>query len=231
MIVQMYYHCTIIIFTVVHPMKIVFGSYEFPTKKALIEEIRNRVNAAKLNKPMTPQDTNFFWWLIHDRHRHAEHKLLHPIKHFFVRRGDYGEKQIWMEYDNGEINDFSWRACVTPRTNKDDALAAGRTAIKPQIREFVTELDELRCAISGELVTFGDFDVDHHPVPFKQLFDEWLFAEGLTYDDIKTNIGEPRSLTTSMIVQEQELSWQQYHERYAELRILKSELHRTLKNK
>jgi len=70
---------------------------------------------------------------------------------------------------------------------------------------------KVRCPVTGKRISYQNLSVDHYPIPFCALRDQWLQECGI-------ELTPDLRLTTP-----QKLHWQAWHKRHAQLRLLDRE--------
>ncbi|MGL5062944.1 MAG: hypothetical protein ACRC62_23455, partial [Microcoleus sp.] len=132
---------------------------------------------------------------------------------------------------DGTKTDFSYRCCVSEKaaTQKQRLNKAARAAIHPQIREFrlasLNDDGDLMCAVSGLIKCPEFFHVDHYPVAFADLLDQYLAFSGLDIDKIQF---VEDSSTCRFADPRLEKDFSDWHLENAELRIVESWLNEDL---
>lgn len=106
-----------------------------------------------------------------------------------VQEIDHGYRRFLVKRTDGSIRDFSWRKCLTPKTQKQEVRAVMRSLIEPQIvefRDYAFAAGSHPCPITGELITKHNAHIDHAaPDTFQSLADRWLKLTGITEEDIE----------------------------------------------
>lgn len=128
---------------------------------------------------------------------------------------------------DGSVTDFSWLECISPTSHRTRVLTAMREAVAGQVTAFKqSEADagRLRCAITGEELSWGDAEVDHADPVFQALADRYAEVSG-GYDKIRL-VPSADGMIGQPMVPEDERVWQLYHEHAARLRILSRAAHR-----
>ena len=199
-------------------MMIKIGKEEFRTKKQATEYIRGLVNAEEIN---TPFKSDFFCDLI-KLHQESEKKIGCGVDSFkIVFHKKWKNRGVILIRKDGSETDFSWTACLTPRNDKSNALAAARNEIVDQINSFRTlQFKKINtCPVTGEDL-HKNCHVDHHPISFHTLFNDWMSSKGINYHDIKVNKTKDGCIETFMVDALQRESWQLYHLTNAQLRLI-----------
>jgi hypothetical protein len=153
------------------------GKFEFKTKAEAIAKERNiRIKHDPRNQtdvfPLRGQNREFVEALL-NRHPKLEEKLIHGIKGIGVRRSKANGKHT--EYvvigTDGTHTSFSKDTCFKGgiSTAEFDFKSALRREIQPQIETF-------RKLNNGN----SDEHVDHYPISFDSLVDQFVEASGIT---------------------------------------------------
>jgi hypothetical protein len=145
--------------------------------------------------------------------RYPSKRLARPAAVMYAKRID------------GTLTDISWRECLSPANKKFKIRNAMRNAIKPQIDEFRNACEKI-CQGCGTANPFGGFDVDHHPMRFEDLANQWLKFNNLAEDAIETCGKGDFEYGDNFVNADLEASWMRHHKTFAGLRILCVPCHR-----
>jgi len=196
---------------------IIFGKFNFPTKKALTEYIQQLIANCGGDFPLCNEDRHFFTELIRHRHPDGDAKLSKPISAMYTYltpQSNYQHRGIKIVYVDGAEDDFAWTLCVrSPRPDQAHhihVVQAARNTIRGQILNF-------------RRLNPPDKDWYHvdHVYPFHLLFSDWLASEGLGEEDVL--IPEDRGLVNIDYVFSDAIlgtSWYIYHAAFAQLQYL-----------
>tara|TARA_B100001989_G_C24541151_1_gene467630 strand:+ start:1882 stop:2178 length:297 start_codon:yes stop_codon:yes gene_type:complete len=91
------------------PVKI--GGMSFDRKGDALSFMKNMLNKYSPEEKVDEIDSKFLSSAIL-RHPEADDKIGVGIKHFFVRRADYGTKCFWLERIDGTVERFSYKYCI-----------------------------------------------------------------------------------------------------------------------
>jgi hypothetical protein len=192
---------------------------------------------------MQPDDFNWLVNTLIPRHGDAEIKIGKGIAELtFV--GNYRAAKtlsrmpcaMFARRVDGSVVDISWVECIKPNNHRSKVLNAMRASVQVQIDEFRSNTRTVICEVCqkrSEMLFFDEtgFDVDHHPLPFIKIAENWLLIQGLDFDNINVN-GHREFLKGDEFVDPfVKLQWSQYHKEIAELRILCRPCHKSKKRK
>lgn len=140
------------------------------------------------------------------------------IDHFMVEGPAYSKHFVIVRTDGSRI-DFSYHRCYG--TDKPDIHQAARYAVNESIKSFRDKKrlpdGKFLCELTGAIERYAD--VDHHPLGFLQILNDWKKERGLTDADIATK--EPPDGIGIMFADDALASdFRQYHDTRAELHIL-----------
>ena len=140
---------------------------------------------------------------------------------------------VYIVFEDGSKTDFSIpKACEAlfgkcEEIKKRDVLAAFRTAVDDQIKEFVAlnTVDKERKLVKtydGKILPRNQVDV-HHATPFQRLVEEFLKLKNLRWEDVPLkDIGEGYDIADQKLREE----WREFHKKHAKLVIVERKTHR-----
>lgn len=205
---------------------IAIGELKFATQKAALafaREIRDRYEDGQ---KIFGSDAAFLEDLL-ALHPEADQKFGKGISHFSVQRDSvFGTTRHFVVHrKDGTSTDFSFKSCIEGSSARRDALSALREAVADQITGFKNSAfggkTEVVCAVRGTPTSFRDAHVDHIPPrTYAALVAGWLRQEHITLLDISVTPPVDNQVLTEMTDERQILSWQDFHRRYAKLRIV-----------
>ena len=209
---------------------IVVNGQEFKTQGNLKEFVQQMIDRYDDGDCLNSLDLSFCKSLL-ERHPDALAKIGVGVQSIKVLvTPPWKTKGFILTRMDGTGVDFSFRACVSSRGigHRQKVNKAARTSIYPQIASFKkTRISDglIKCAITGQLLRWEECDVDHYPVPFADLLDQYLAMSDIDIKDIKIieECGACRFVDSTI-----ELSFQSYHLKNAELRPLQSALNSVL---
>lgn len=87
------------------------GGMKFDKKGDALNFMKDMLNKYAPEEKVDETDSKFLSSAIL-KHSEAAEKVGVGIKHFFVRRADYGTKCFWLERVDGTVVRFSYKYCV-----------------------------------------------------------------------------------------------------------------------
>ena len=138
----------------------------------------------------------------------------------------YNTRGFFIERDDGSRTDFSFYECIYPtKIYRQDFVKAARTAIEQDIIDFRNEYfsfsDVLRCPLCQEEMNKTHSHIDHYPVKFKDLLNNFIKVNDIK--DFK-ELTEPENWDNVIGVEITNIDiknkWIAYHKKYAKLRVL-----------
>lgn len=191
---------------------------DFPTQKALtafIRELLQTIGCCTSVKSTHPGAYNFFIELF-ERHPKYPAKL-QGMTDIQIGRNTMNAQhyELSIVKHTGEVDDISWRQCVTGKAI-NYLRAAMRTAITAQIIKF-KDTALLRCELCNCMDADTEYHVDHNK-HFEELACEFLAGR----TDIPTEFDSTNLNTKCFKTKDStfEDAWQSYHADNATLRIL-----------
>ena len=139
------------------------------------------------------------------------------MKHWFVGITKYGNRGLFIKYENGEQTGFSYVSCITPPSAKKDFLTALRNEIYEQVKEVKDTVgDTFQCPLCNETKSKTVCHIDHDAVPFKYISETWCFKNNI---DIEVGValihnGPIINLSDKTLAE----NWKKYHKQEARLR-------------
>lgn len=208
------------------------GDKEFPTKASAETFIRELLSKWKGQPFIDGDDARFVESLLalHPR----QHLIIHcGLKHIKVQEIEKGYLRFLAVRIDSSIRDFSWRNCISPKSQRSQVMSICRSVVEPQIINFRNDFwrnhKTADCPITGEPMTIRDSDVDHAPPnTFAVLVDKWLAVIRSDFEliEIEYRSGyEERSMFAERWL---EGDWSEYHMRLAELRVVSRTANRSI---
>jgi len=202
-------------------MKITIGSTEFRTKKAAGDAIREILYSYRPGMTVNSENSGFLMDVLRC-HPEAEAKIGAGVESFQVQR-NYATVGFWITRIDGSRTDFSFIACLSPPTKRQNVMAALRAEIRDQIALFRRAAfgseSEIKCEVTGEPITESNSHADHIR-PFIQLAEEFLDLEGLTVDEVGVIPTADGKLFNALSDRVLAVKWHSYHRMCAELRMV-----------
>ena len=219
--------------------QVIIGGTAFDSKKGLEDSVRTRLS--KLPSTPTPMDLDPFWMDLIGHCESLPRKLDQlagecvAIASMDNARGK--GKSLGLFSDIGDYVPFSWKACVENAFGQGKPFSqAGfmrdfhyglRQAIRPQIeayRRSVTRDGMVRCEATGELLPSRKVHIDHDPIDFVILADEFvgwaqsgILKRSFGMDDVvRTHAFDPQHM--QIADPGLNMIWQEYHRERAQLR-------------
>jgi hypothetical protein len=194
------------------------------TKAGVEQKIREIVALHADGQPLKPMHAEVVDVVLRHHYQHSA-KTGPNFSHYEVRTnaadGFYKPTRgFWAVRQDGSAIDVSWRVALMPGgrpSPKDDASAAARHEIAPQITAFHAGGKCEDCALCGQFMMRGiGLHVDHVTL-FNTLFADWLGRQGLDYAGIQVaDCGLYGEFADRALAQ----SWHAYHAQMAELRLV-----------
>lgn len=189
---------------------ITIGAESFPTLGKALNRCRDLLNKYDGEDIPSGPDRDFIMALLH-RHPGSSDKIgtgvvgfrvvlgggdvgLAPTRHFEVIRTD------------GTCADFSYKICLHGQTTRSQVLAAMRTAVAEQSA----------VVRAGAHSTELKMHVHHDGIAFRQLAEQWLSTENLTFETVAVAC-PAHGLGKIMKDPRQMSSWQAFHQARAVL--------------
>lgn len=194
----------------------VLGGETYRTKKAVEERCRDILYGR------VPIDHAFLLDLL-GRHTNAKQKIGCGVLRFEVRREVRFETScFWLVRVDGSETDWSFKQCITAKSRRTKVLAAMRGAVVDQVISFrkgvfAAANGKPVCAVTGQALDLRNCHVDHHPLSFLTLAEDWVQHD---WDGIVIEENVDRSVIAKMLDPKQISSWQSYHQKWAELRLV-----------
>lgn len=199
------------------------GSETFKSKLAATTRAKDLLSKTPAGVYLTGDDEAFLRALL-SHHYDYEAKACYGIKRMLVgKEAKYGSKCFFVEGNNGEKIDFSYKVCLTPPKHETRVVEAFRLAIEDQVLEAKLSRLSLAptCEISGKSIRLGTCDTDHI-YPFYRLRDDFMESKGLTLSSVAltSQTGTPQLEKTL------EQDWISYHRAKATLQVIDREEHK-----
>lgn len=196
------------------------GEAVFTTKKAATEAAREILYGYELGSTLGAEHEAFMLDVFR-LHREWESKRGCGVASIQVDQ-NLGTRGFWLTRADGSRTDISFVKCLTPPRHEHDVRAAFRTEIREQVRQFKAAnlLPGAACPITGERLDAYNAHVDHAPPEFDELFASFLADNQLAFEQVDVNPTEDGSTDTLLADRHLAARWQEYHRRYARLRLV-----------
>jgi hypothetical protein len=206
--------------------QIVFGSFQYRTKKAATEEARRRMKQYEAGNKLSVDDELFFTSLF-TLHSKYEEKKGTGIDHLRVERDFHNNRCLYIYRIDGTKTDCSWVHCIQPASQKTVVSMAFRRAVKVRVIEFKKLLlnSTKVCPELGTPLSLDNSHISYLEPSFEKLLDDFLFQNQVTYESIKLTNPQPSDSDQRGILSSTNLSmkWNEYHQINATLQLLSAE--------
>ncbi|EUD11014.1 DCL family protein [Providencia alcalifaciens] len=202
---------------------IIFGDYQFKTKKSAIEEIRRRISLYQFGQKLTEEDEIFFSELF-KLHSEYEEKIGCGIASITVEKDFHNNKCLYIHRQDGKSTDISWVHCVKPASQKTIVSYAFRRAVKEAIVAFKKDnlKETVYCPILHIPLNFENSHVAYITPSFDQLFLSFLELVEQNIDSIELKNPNSDDYDQRGVISDSRLKekWVQYHQENAQLKLL-----------
>jgi hypothetical protein len=208
------------------------GNHEFPTKAAAETFIRELLSKWKGQPFISGDDAQFVQSLLalHPR----QHLIIDcGLKHIKVQEIDKGYLRFLAVRVDSSIRDFSWRNCLSPKSQRSQVMSICRSVVDPQIIAFRNDFWRNRktadCPVTSEPMTIRDSDVDHAPPnTFAVLVEQWLRVVRSDFELIEIEYRSGYEERYMFAERWLEGDWSEYHMQLAELRVVSRTANRSI---
>jgi hypothetical protein len=208
------------------------GNHDFSTKAAAETYIRQLLSKWKGQPFICGDDAQFVESLLalHPR----QHLIIDcGLKHIKVQEIDKGYLRFLAVRVDSSIRDFSWRNCLSPKSQRSQVMSICRSVVDPQIIAFRNHFwrnhKTADCPITSEPMTIWNSDVDHAPPnTFAVLVEKWLRVVRSDFEliEIEYRSGyEERSMFAERWLED---DWSEYHMQLATLRVVSRTANRSI---
>lgn len=176
---------------------------EFKSAAALARHTRSVIESYQDGQMMSSEHAAFVFDLIARRHDKPDEKLIPErigelvgirVRHQSgcpqFGKSRTNRNHCLVVYADGTEIDFSWVGCCTGSFSPErDANHALRRAAEPHVREFKKRRfmavgGNPTCDETGDALTWESCQVDHYPLTWAAMVDEFLAVEGIAIGDI-----------------------------------------------
>ncbi|MGD3112810.1 DCL family protein [Streptomyces sp. YGL11-2] len=196
------------------------GGVEYTTKKAAGDACRQILYAYPAGSVVADRKDEEFLRDLLSLHPEYPDKAGPGVDQFTVDRTPHGNIGFHVVRADGTREVFSYLACLTHPDHRTNVLGTMRLAVSAQIYSFratnCTPGTPIRCAITGETITWDDIHIDHEEPQFVDLAENFANDHG-GFEAIAV---ESRDTAQRWHLRDHEAEWQEYHERHATLRIV-----------
>jgi hypothetical protein len=199
------------------------GRMAFRRKMDAEAHIKGILDTSTWGVPLLGEIHEFVLSLLY-RHPRSTEKIGTGISHFTVNSDGNGDRCFYVHRPGESPQHFSY---VKSLNGRDDTrslvLGALNRAIDEQVwafRDAELARGPQYCPYKGVLITKDQYHVDHPNPTFFELHTAWFAVTGLQYEEIKLSAGSGNEIGRNMTDAAQKLSWQDYHQAHAQLRLL-----------
>jgi len=200
------------------------GDKAFPTKASAESFIREILARWKGQPFISGADAEFVQAML-ELHPQRKEVIDCGLKHVKVQEIEKGFLRFLAVRVDGSIRDFSWRSCLSPKSQRSQVMSICRSIVEPQIvyfrNEFWRKCKLANCPITDEPITIGNSDVDHAPPnTFAVLVENWLKVVRMDFEIIE--VRHSAGYQQRSVFQETwlEQDWADYHSQFASLRVV-----------
>lgn len=198
-------------------MPVIVGGRVFRTRTDALEQIRHVRDRYPLGAVVTDGDDQEFLLELLALHPEAAEKFGPGVEHFEVRQNG-STVGFWIIRTDGSETDFSFIRCLRAPRHDEEVRAAMREAVRDQklaARDAAFANGEVRCPITGELLTPQTCHVHHDEREFLELADAFAGEIG-GYERIEVVAGDG-VIGRRLVDEDLKRRWQEFHERNARL--------------
>lgn len=155
------------------------------------------------------------------------------LKHIKVQEIEKGYLRFLAVRIDGSIRDFSWRNCISPKSQRSQVMSICRSVAEPQIINFRNDFwrnhKTADCPITGQPMTIRDSDVDHAPPnTFAVLVEKWLAVIRSDFELIEIEYRSGYEERSCFQERWLEGDWADYHAQLAKLRVVSRVANRSI---
>ena len=167
----------------------------FSTKKQIEQHVRAILDRTDVGSELQGDDLAFVLALLQHHHR-AKQKLGAGV--VAIRVDLNTEWKAWKMFTlvrcDGSETDFSYRACIYPRSKHQDFQEACREAVVPDVLQFkrhyyvehADEFNRVRCPVTHKAVGWDEAHIDHDlPWPFREIVKAYCIERGIQIDTVE----------------------------------------------
>lgn len=161
----------------------------FRTKREIVAHVCGILERTPIGESLEPGKFAFMLALL-KRHPKTEQKIGCGVRSIRVDLNTHWKpfRMFTVVRTDASETDFSYRACIYPTSADADFRQACRCAIVEDVLDFKrktfdtqgNEFNEVRCAVSGELVAWEEAHVDHAPPwTFRAVVEAFIQDQGI----------------------------------------------------
>jgi hypothetical protein len=164
------------------------------TKKYQKDQCKAILNKYALNHTIIEERD--FLVNVFKNHPNWQEKRGHGGKRIFIGQDNYKHRCFFIERIDNTVVDISYLTAIAGNSKSDleRIKIACRTAILPEIIDFRNKnviFGVTKCAISDEILTKENINIDHYDLKFSEMFELWIKRYN------------PKELVKNIMVQEQ----------------------------
>jgi hypothetical protein len=196
------------------------GGIEFKNKASITKYFRDYLKNHNVGNILDGEAHNIMMDLIQWHHE----CMPECGCNFKIGCGEFKEKMFKVS-DGTRWRVYSYLKCIRAgdknTNNRSNVIRACRTAIRHQIKEYLTKMaidDKWRCEISNNLYDRADIHIDHDftKITFQKLLDGFLKDNRISYADV---ILVQRKFG-AVLNEEDHRLWCEYHQKHATIRAI-----------
>lgn len=205
---------------------VIFGIFQFRTKKAATEEIRSRINSYEEGDRLKQNDQIFFEELFKLHDGYIE-KIGAGIQYIEVERDFHNNRCLYIHRVDGTKIDISWVHCVRPASTKSTVSMAFRRVVKVIVTSFKSQClsEGVTCPVLGIMLDFKNSHVSYIERSFDSILREFLTESCNTYASIELENPKPEDADQRGMVKDRAIkeAWVIFHNQNAKLELWSAE--------
>lgn len=203
------------------------GDRDFTSKEAIKKHVQAIFAAYEPGEILSEIHFNFVYDLL-NWHPSASQKIGCGISQIAIHIPKPWKAKGFLAIRNdGTTTDFSYKICLNPQLAEHDMKVrdAFRYAIVSQVvalkKEAFRFSSLIVCPVTQQEIDWDSSHVDHHPIPFIDLYEQYLQESGISVKDIVLNPhGDNSALPHELADKRLERDWQRWHHQNAGLRVI-----------
>ena len=201
---------------------IIFGDFQFRTKKSAEDEARRRINKYEENQKVNECDELFFSSLF-TLHSEYQEKIGTGIDYITVQKS-LNNRCLYIHRTDGSKVDCSWKHCLHPASQKQIVSMAFRRAVKERVMDFKNDqLPNVKiCPIIGIQLTHENSHVCYTEKTFDELLSDFLSKNHIAIESIKLTDPPSEDDDHRGILTDSKLAalWNDFHTENAQLKLI-----------